>query len=119
MKIGAELLQMVDECAIAAIKYAKVGDFQGLFLSTLSKSNLYINPNISEAKKFRSWYNCEGKNTKISSTTYDRVMLSHIINDPTLDHNKSAVFSMFAYITYIKCQKLRYQACKSCKKKGN
>lgn len=29
MKVGAELEQMVNECPIIAIKYAKVGDFQG------------------------------------------------------------------------------------------
>ncbi|KAK1297102.1 hypothetical protein QJS10_CPB15g01423 [Acorus calamus] len=132
--IGQELLDMVETAPIVAIKSLKVGDFQGLSLSSISKTTVVLNPDIPEAKKLRSWYDSEGKETSMTSvgstmassmsksgsrSMYaDRVFLSHIINDPTLGQDKAVFFSIKVYISFIKPdQTMWYRACKTCNKK--
>ncbi|KAK1273384.1 hypothetical protein QJS04_geneDACA008000 [Acorus gramineus] len=132
--IGQELLDMVEKVPVVAIKSLKVGDFQGLSLSSISKTTVVISPDIPEAKKLRSWYDSEGKETSMSSvgstmassmsnngsrSMYsDRVFLSHIINDPTLGQDKAVYFSIKVYISFIKPdQTMWYRACKTCNKK--
>ncbi|KAJ3673852.1 hypothetical protein LUZ60_005844 [Juncus effusus] len=132
--VGQELLDLVDSNPIVAIKSLKVGDFQGVSLSTVSKSIVQINPDLPEAKTLRSWYESEGKGatmapigsdmispnskTGIRSMNSDRVFLSHIINDPSLGQEKPAFFSLNAYISFIKPdQTMWYRACKTCNKK--
>ncbi|KAK1307194.1 hypothetical protein QJS10_CPA10g01978 [Acorus calamus] len=132
--IGHELLDMVEKVPVVAIKSLRVGDFQGLSLSSISKTTVVINPDIPEAKKLRSWYDSEGKETSMSSvgstmassmsnngsrSMYsNRVFLSHIINDPTLGQDKAVYFSIKVYISFIKPdQTMWYRACKTCNKK--
>ncbi|CAI9786728.1 unnamed protein product [Fraxinus pennsylvanica] len=131
--VGQELLDMADKCPVVAIKSLKVGDFQGLSLSTLSKSVVVINPDLPEAKKLRSWYDSEGKESSLASvgsglnpstksgsqSMYsNRVLLSHITGDPLLGEDKPAYFNVKAYISYIKPdQTMWYRACKTCNKK--
>ncbi|XP_027333073.1 replication protein A 70 kDa DNA-binding subunit B isoform X2 [Abrus precatorius] len=131
--IGQELLDIADKSPVVAIKSLKVGDFQGVSLSTISKSAVLINPDIPEAKKLRSWYDFEGKdasmdsvgsgsspisNNGIRSVYSDRVSLSHIISTPMLGDGKPAFFSIRGYINFIKAdQAMWYRACKTCNKK--
>ncbi|XP_068654082.1 replication protein A 70 kDa DNA-binding subunit B [Aristolochia californica] len=131
--VGQGLLDMVESAPIVAIKSLKVGDFQGVSLSTLSRSTVQINPEIPEAKKLRSWYESEGKGTLmeavgsgINSVTKsgarsfysDRVSISHITSSPSLGEEKPAFFSLKAYVSFIKPdQKMWYRACKLCNKK--
>ncbi|ESQ31830.1 hypothetical protein EUTSA_v10003822mg [Eutrema salsugineum] len=131
--IGQELLDMADKSPVIAIKSLKVGDFQGVSLSTISRSNVVINPESPEAKKLKSWYDSEGKETSMSSigsgmspsakngawSMYtDRVLLSHITSNPSLGEEKPAFFSTRGYISFIKPdQTMWYQACKTCNKK--
>ncbi|GAA0146887.1 DNA metabolism protein [Lithospermum erythrorhizon] len=129
-----ELLDMVDQSPIVAIKSLKVSDFQGISLSTLSRSSLVINPDLPEAKMLMTWYNSEGKDTSLSSVGAglvnsikggsqlgftDRVFISHIINNPSLgDDGKPAFFNIKAYISFIKPdQTMWYRGCKTCNKK--
>ncbi|XP_008794277.2 replication protein A 70 kDa DNA-binding subunit B-like [Phoenix dactylifera] len=128
---GQELLDMADTTPVVAIKCLKVGDFQGVSLSTVSRSTVLINPDLSESKKLRSWYDSEGKGVPMASigsnfssktgfrSLYsDRIILSHITNDPTLGQDKPVFFSIKAYVTYIKPdQTMWYRACKTCNKK--
>ncbi|KAL0415942.1 UNVERIFIED_CONTAM: Replication protein A DNA-binding subunit B [Sesamum latifolium] len=65
--IGQELLDMADKSPVVAIKSLKVGDFQGVSLSALSKSIVVVNPDTPEAKKLRSWYDSEGKDTDLAA----------------------------------------------------
>ncbi|ONK64694.1 uncharacterized protein A4U43_C07F28910 [Asparagus officinalis] len=132
-EVGQELLDMVDKSPVVAIKSLKVGDFQGVSLSTLSKSTVTINPDLPETKKLRSWYDSEGKGTSmasvgsgVSSTSKnglrsmysDRVFLSHITSDPTLGQDKPVFFSLNVYISLIKQDHtMWYRACKTCNKK--
>lgn len=132
--VGQELLDIVDTSPVVAIKCLKVGDFQGVSLSSLTKSTVLINPDIPEAKKLRSWFDSEGKETSMASVGSgmisassksgarsfysDRVFLSHIINDPTLGQDKPVFFNIKAFINYIKPdQPMWYRACKTCNKK--
>ncbi|CAM8978131.1 unnamed protein product [Rhodiola kirilowii] len=131
--LGQELLDITDSYPIVAIKSLKVGDFQGVSLSTVSRSSLVINPDLPEASKLRSWYDSEGKGTSLASigsgmsplTTSgvwsmysDRVTLSFITSNPTLGEDKPAFYSIRAFISFIKPdQPMWYRACKTCNKK--
>ncbi|XP_073016639.1 replication protein A 70 kDa DNA-binding subunit B-like [Primulina eburnea] len=131
--VGQELLDIADKSPIVAIKSLKVGDFQGVSLSTLSKSVLVVNPATPEAKKLRSWFESEGKETPMASvgsglspsskggvrSMYsDRVSLAHITNNPSLGEDKPVFFCIKAYISTIKPdQAMWYRACKTCNKK--
>ncbi|XP_027121735.1 replication protein A 70 kDa DNA-binding subunit B-like [Coffea arabica] len=131
--VGQELVDMADKSPVVAIKTLKVGDFQGVSLSTLSKSVVAINPEIPEAKKLRNWFDSEGKETSLASvgaglspTTKggarsmysDRVFLSHIVSNSSLGEDKPVFFSIKAYVSYIKPdQTMWYRACKTCNKK--
>ncbi|KAK6123124.1 hypothetical protein DH2020_043120 [Rehmannia glutinosa] len=130
--VGQELLDMSDKSPVVAIKSLKVGDFQGLSLSAVSKSIVVVNPETPEAKKLRSWYDSEGKDTSLAaigsglspskngakSMYTDRVSLSHITSNPSLGEDKPVFFCIKAYISYIKPdQAMWYRACKTCNKK--
>ncbi|MQM07130.1 hypothetical protein Taro_039963 [Colocasia esculenta] len=132
--IGQELLDMADKSPIVAIKGLKVGDFQGVSLSSISRSHVLINPDVSESKVLRSWYDSEGRESNMASvgsgvintsskngsrSMYsDRVFLSHIVGDQTLGQEKPVFFSIKVYISFIKPdQTMWYRACKTCNKK--
>ncbi|KAJ0963496.1 hypothetical protein J5N97_028618 [Dioscorea zingiberensis] len=133
-EVGQQLLDIVETSPIVAIKSLKVGDFQGVSLSSLSKSKVLINPDLPEAKKLRAWFDSEGKGTSMASvgsglisassrtgakSMYsDRVLLSHITDDLTLGQDKPVFFSIKVYISFIKPdQAMWYRACKTCNKK--
>ncbi|XP_013625590.1 PREDICTED: replication protein A 70 kDa DNA-binding subunit B [Brassica oleracea var. oleracea] len=131
--LGQELLDMADKYPVIAIKSLKVGDFQGVSLSTISKSDVVVNPDIPEAAKLKSWYDSEGKETSMSaigsgmspsansgsrSMYSDRACLSHFTTNPSLGEDKPVFFSTRAYISFIKPdQAMWYRACKTCNKK--
>ncbi|KAM1295795.1 hypothetical protein ACFXTH_015657 [Malus domestica] len=131
--VGQQLLDIADQSPIVAIKSLKVGDFQGVSLSTLSKSTILVNPESPEAKKLRSWYDSEGKGASLASvgsgmspsaksggrSMYsDKVTLSHISEDPSLGEDKPVFFSVKAFISSIRPdQAMWYRACKTCNKK--
>ncbi|KAL6175422.1 hypothetical protein ACLB2K_052063 [Fragaria x ananassa] len=131
--VGQELLDKVDQSPVVAIKSLRVGDYQGVSLSTLSKSSIVVNPDLPEAKRLKSWYDSEGKEVSMASvgsgmspsansgawSMYsDRIPLSHLKDNPSLGEDKPVVFSVKAYIGPIKSdQTLWYRACKVCNKK--
>ncbi|KAF6165037.1 hypothetical protein GIB67_000621 [Kingdonia uniflora] len=129
--IGQELLDIADTAPIVALRSLKVGEFQGVSLSSLTKSTVLINPDIPEAKKLRTWYTSEGKGTSMDSigsgvssksgsrSMYaDRVFLSHITSNTSLGDDKSQFFSVKAIISFIKSdQTMWFRACKTCSKK--
>ncbi|XP_043704466.1 replication protein A 70 kDa DNA-binding subunit B [Telopea speciosissima] len=132
--IGQELLDMAETAPVVAIKSLKVGDFQGVSLSSLTKSTVLLNPDIPESKKLKSWYDSEGKGSPLASvgsglvststrtgrSLYsDRVFVSHITGNPSLgEDNKPEFFNLKACISFIKPdQTMWYRACKTCNKK--
>ncbi|CAN6313601.1 unnamed protein product [Urochloa humidicola] len=130
---GQELLDMVDSSPVIAIRSLRVSDFQGVSLSTVGKSTLLVNPDLPEAQNLKSWYDSEGKGTKMApigadmgaaragglrSMYSDRVFLSHITSDPNMGQEKAVSFSLNAIISHIKPdQNMWYRACKTCNKK--
>ncbi|KAK9106804.1 hypothetical protein Syun_022815 [Stephania yunnanensis] len=132
--VGQELLDIADSSPVVAIKSLKVGDFQGVSLSALSRSIVLVNPDLPESKKLSSWYNSEGRGASMDSvgsgaisaspknglrSMYsDRVCLTHITSNPSLGENKPEYFSVKACVSYIKPdQAMWYRACKQCNKK--
>lgn len=131
--VGQELLDSSDQSPIVAIKSLRVGDFQGVSLSTISRSVVKVNPETPEAEKLRSWFDSEGKGSSMDSvgsgitassrngsrSMYsDRVFLSHFTSNPSLGDDKPAFFSVRAYVSFIRSdQTMWYRACKTCNKK--
>ncbi|XP_062169595.1 replication protein A 70 kDa DNA-binding subunit B [Alnus glutinosa] len=131
--IGQELLDTANQSPIVAIKSLRVGDFQGVSLSTIGRSTVIVNPDIPEAKKLRSWYDSEGKESSMASVSAgmspstksgsrsmysDRISLSHVTSNPSLGEDKPVFFSIRGYISFIKPdQTMWYRACKTCNKK--
>ncbi|KAL5728171.1 hypothetical protein ACHQM5_001284 [Ranunculus cassubicifolius] len=83
--VGEELLDAVNNGSspIIAIKSLKVGDFNGVSLSTLSRSTVMINPDVPESKKLKSWYESEGK-----GATMEHVGLGLASNSPSYGYRK-------------------------------
>ncbi|KAL4559327.1 hypothetical protein LXL04_031465 [Taraxacum kok-saghyz] len=131
--LGQKLLDMADESPVVAIKSLRVSDFQGVSLSTVSKSIIEINPEIPDSQKLKSWYSSEGKETSMEavgssfspsmkaggrSLYTDRVTLDHITSNPSLGEEKPVFYSTRASMTLIKPdQTMSYRACKTCNKK--
>ncbi|KEH32027.1 putative replication factor A protein [Medicago truncatula] len=131
--IGQELLDMADKSPVVAIKSLKVGDFQGISLSAISRSLVLVNPEVPEAQKLRCWYDSEGKDAAMAaissgsisssnsgsrSVYSDRVPLSYITSNLSLGAEKPAFFSIRGNISFIKAdQAMWYRACKTCNKK--
>ncbi|KAK1436493.1 hypothetical protein QVD17_02273 [Tagetes erecta] len=128
--LGQKLLDIVNESPVVAIKSLRVSDFQGVSLSTVSKSIVEINPNSPDSQKLKSWYCSEGKETSMESVGSglspsmksgvgaDRVTLDHITSNPSLGEEKPAVFTTRACMSLIKSdQPMYYRACPTCKKK--
>ncbi|CAN1795936.1 Replication protein A 70 kDa DNA-binding subunit B, partial [Linum perenne] len=130
---GQELLDIAEQSPVVAIKALRVGDFQGVSLSTVGKSMLQVNPDTPESKKLRSWYDSDGKDSSVApvgsglspsmknggrSMYADRVPLSRIVNDQSLGDDKPAFFNIRGYVSFIKPdQTMWYRACKTCNKK--
>lgn len=47
---------------VVSVSTVRVSDFQGVSLSTVSRSVIDINPSSEEAQKLRTWYDTEGRN---------------------------------------------------------
>ncbi|CAN1233586.1 Replication protein A 70 kDa DNA-binding subunit B [Linum perenne] len=106
---GQELLDMADKSPVVAIKALKVGDFQGVTLSTIGKTMLQVNPDIPESKQLRSWYDSDGKHSLMAPIGSG--MSPSIKSGP-------AFFTIRASIIFIDPgQTMWYRACKTCNKK--
>jgi replication factor A1 len=57
--MGAELETLSHP--VVTISSVKVGDYNGLSLSTITRSEIKVNPETAEARKLRTWYDGEGK----------------------------------------------------------
>ena len=61
-----------DNNPILAIKGAKVSDYNGVSLSTISNTTLQINPDLPQCHELRGWYEAEGSSITTSSLTTAR-----------------------------------------------
>ncbi|KAL2642129.1 hypothetical protein R1flu_009716 [Riccia fluitans] len=132
---GAKLLNMVDEAPVVAFRSVRVGDYQGISLSSITKSTVIINPEIPETKAIREWYDETGKSATMtpaganlpgrnsgavgSSAPAERAKLSEVVL-PEVGDGKPACFTVRACISFIKPdQAMWYLACTSCNRKVN
>ncbi|KAG1341942.1 hypothetical protein COCNU_05G001710 [Cocos nucifera] len=98
--VGQELLDMAGTTPVVAIKCLKVGDFQGVSLSTLNRSTVLINPDLPESEKPRTWYDSEGKGTQMASVgsnmnSSSKTGLRYIMVVKVSDHSGEAWLSVF------------------------
>ncbi|KAL3678223.1 hypothetical protein R1sor_021179 [Riccia sorocarpa] len=130
---GAKLLNMVDEAPVVAFRSVRVGDYQGISLSSISKSTVIINPEIPEAKTLREWYDDTGRSATMapaganlpgrspgnvgSSAPAERAKLADVVL-PEVGEGKPVYFTVRACISFIKPdQAMWYLACTTCNRK--
>ncbi|KAI3857868.1 hypothetical protein MKX03_004970, partial [Papaver bracteatum] len=71
--MGKELLYVVDNNPIVAIKCLKVGDFQGVSLSSLGKSPVVVYPDVPKAENLKScmlWADMAQENGRLEPVVY-------------------------------------------------
>lgn len=59
--VGAELEAQQASRPIVSVSAVRVGDYNGLSLSTLTRSIITISPENADAAKLREWYDAEGQ----------------------------------------------------------
>jgi len=62
--VGDELENM--DTPVVLIKNVRVNSFNGISLSTVSRSEVEINPDLGEARQLQDWYELIGKSEKIT-----------------------------------------------------
>ncbi|KAK9052769.1 hypothetical protein SSX86_029399 [Deinandra increscens subsp. villosa] len=119
-KEGEILQSMCDtgKFPVMAIKSARVGEFNGKTLGTISTSQLCIDPDFPEAHELRTWYDSVGKNTPPVSLSHDTVSRTEArktvsqIKDENLGTNeKPDWITVSVTIPFIKFDNFYYTAC--------
>lgn len=120
---GQRLQELVDSgnFPILAVKAAKVNDFSGKSVGTISSTKLFINPDIPEAHNLITWYNQEGKNIPAQSISKDgmpvggkneiRKTISQIKDEGLGRSDKPDWVTVKATVTFIKTSTFCYTAC--------
>ncbi|KAG9453658.1 hypothetical protein H6P81_006562 [Aristolochia fimbriata] len=116
---GQELQTMCDSenFPVFAVKAARVNDFNGKLVGTLSSSQLYINPDFQEARILKEWFDREGKHSASQSITRDSSGLGRVdirktvaqIKDEGLGRSEKA--DWISVISFIKTDRFCYEAC--------
>ncbi|KAJ3699164.1 hypothetical protein LUZ61_002869 [Rhynchospora tenuis] len=80
---GQDLQVAIDSGAfpVVAVKAAKVSDFSGKSVGTVSSTQLFINPDLPETRNLREWFNNGGKETAATSISSDNNMNTLAINE--------------------------------------
>ncbi|OAY69163.1 replication protein A 70 kDa DNA-binding subunit A-like [Ananas comosus] len=119
---------------VLAVKAGRVSDFGGKSVGTISTSQLFIDPDFSEAQRLKEWYNREGKNTASLSISRDtstmgrtdtRKTVSQIKDEGLGRSEKPDWITIKATVTFIKTDNFCYTACplmvgdRHCNKKVN
>ncbi|KAL4195856.1 hypothetical protein AMTRI_Chr04g180390 [Amborella trichopoda] len=119
-KEGQELHDMLDSGAspVLAIKASRVSDFSGKSLGTISSTQLFINPDIPEARSLRVWFDCEGKRTISQPISQDFVSADWVrknVSDIKYEQlgfsDKPDWIDVKANVTFIKTDSFCYTAC--------
>ncbi|KAL3688110.1 hypothetical protein R1sor_014419 [Riccia sorocarpa] len=133
-KEGDQVQELVlqDTPPVLAVKSARVSDFSGRSLGTISSSHILINPDIEEAHKLRGWYDSEGHGMKVDSITREggtgargdmRKAVTQIKDEGLGRGEKPDWIAVRATISFIKTDTFCYTACpimiseKQCQKK--
>ncbi|CAN0839377.1 Replication protein A 70 kDa DNA-binding subunit A [Linum grandiflorum] len=136
-KEGQVLQETVDSgiFPVLAVKAAKVSDFTGKSVGTISSSQLFINPEIPEAQELRDWFNRGGQNSATvciskevvpaGSKNEIRKTVSQIKDESLGRSEKPDWVTVKATITFFKIESFCYTACplmigdRQCSKKVN
>lgn len=120
---GQQLQDMVHfgEFPVLAVKAGKVSDFTGKSVGTISASQLFINPDIQEARSLRGWFDREGKNVTSHSISRDAMAFApkneirktvYQIKEEGLGRSdKPDWVTVKATISFIKTDTFCYTAC--------
>ncbi|XP_010261943.1 PREDICTED: replication protein A 70 kDa DNA-binding subunit A isoform X2 [Nelumbo nucifera] len=122
-KQGRELQQMVESGVfpVLAVKAAKVNNFSGKSIGTISATQLFINPDCPEAYGLRDWFDRGGKNTASQSISRDimpgcprnevRKTVSQIKDEGLGRADKPDWVTVKATVSFIKTDNFCYTAC--------
>ncbi|XP_052200030.1 replication protein A 70 kDa DNA-binding subunit A [Diospyros lotus] len=106
---------------VLAVKAGKVNDFNGKSIGTISSTQLFINPDSSEAHSLRVWFDQGGKDTVSQSISRDtmpggpkseiRKTVSQIKDEGLGRSEKPDWVTVKATISFIKTDTFCYTAC--------
>ncbi|KAK4396864.1 Replication protein A DNA-binding subunit A [Sesamum angolense] len=120
---GQQLQEMVEtgNFPILAIKAGKVNDFTGKSVSTISATQLFINPDCSEANSLRDWFEHGGKDIASHSISREvmpggsknetRKTMAQIKDEGLGRSDKPDWITVKATISFIKTDNFCYTAC--------
>ncbi|KAL4589438.1 hypothetical protein LXL04_002345 [Taraxacum kok-saghyz] len=117
---GQTLQELVNSglTPVLAVKSGKVNDFTGKSITTLSSTQLFIDPESSESNTLRIWSNTSGKNTtpqslsrETGSKTETRKTISQIKDQGLGRSEKPDWVSIKATLIFIKTDNFCYTAC--------
>lgn len=120
---GHQLQEMIDSGSfpVLAVKSGKVNDFSGKSVGTISATQLFINPDFTEACNLREWFDRGGKNAASQSISRDimpagsrneiRKTVSQIKDEGLGRSDKPDWVTVKATISFIKTDTFCYAAC--------
>ncbi|XP_051131454.1 replication protein A 70 kDa DNA-binding subunit A [Andrographis paniculata] len=120
---GQQLQEMVGAgiSPILAIKAGKVNDFSGKSISTISATQLFINPDCQEANALKDWYAGGGRDSVSHSISRDNITggsknetrktLTQIKDEGLGRSDKPDWITVKATISFIKTDSFCYTAC--------
>lgn len=119
---GQRLQNMCDSGVfpVLAVKSARVNDFNGKAVGTISTSQLFIEPDFPEARKLKEWFDKEGRNTPSVSISREvttmgrtdvRKTISQIKDERLGTSEKPDWITVCATVSFIKVDNFCYTAC--------
>ncbi|XP_058103870.1 replication protein A 70 kDa DNA-binding subunit A-like [Magnolia sinica] len=136
---NAEGQQLQDMCdsgvpPVLAVKAARVNDFNGKTVGTISTSQLFINPDFPEAHRLKEWFDREGRNAASLSISREmstmgrtdiRKTIAQIKDEGLGRSEKPDWITVKATVSFVKVDNFCYTACplmvgdRKCSKKVN
>lgn len=119
---GQRLQNMCDSGVfpVLAVKSARVSDFNGKAVGTISTSQLFIEPEFPEAHKLKIWFDKEGRSTPSVSISREvttvgrtdvRKTISQIKDERLGTSEKPDWITVCATVSFIKVDNFCYTAC--------
>ncbi|KAL8267037.1 hypothetical protein R6Q59_004381 [Mikania micrantha] len=119
-KEGQTLQNMCDSGTfpVMAIKSARVGEFNGKNVGTISTSQLFIEPDFPQALELKTWYDNVGKNAPTISLSHEtiartdaRKTISQIKDENLGTNEKPDWITVSATLSFLKVENFCYTAC--------
>lgn len=105
---------------VLAVKAARVNDFNGKSVGTITTSQLFVEPDFAEAYTLREWFDREGRNVPSLSISREsssfgktdvRKTISQIKDEKLGTSEKPDWISVCASVSFIKADNFCYTAC--------